>query len=133
MRIKVYVAGPYSKGDVALNVRRAMDTADLLVDLGFVPFVPHLTHFWHMAFPRPYEFWLEYDNEFLPYCDALLRLPGESSGADAEVDVTKKWGIQVFHDIEDLEAAFPNRDLSLAQFRFKDDDEEGGPRLAPIR
>src|SRR5262245_4927589 len=70
MRAKIYVAGPYSKGDVAVNVRNAFEAANQLADLGFAPFVPHSTHFWHMLFPRPYEFWLTLDNQFLPYCDA---------------------------------------------------------------
>ena len=30
------------------------------------PFVPHGTHFWHMLFPRPYEFWLDLDNHSCP-------------------------------------------------------------------
>ena len=100
--IKVYIAGPYSKGDVAVNVRNAFEVANKLADLGFAPFIPHYTHFWHMMFPRPYEFWLKLDKQFLPCCDALLRLPGESHGSDTEVDFARSLDIPVFFDIESL-------------------------------
>lgn len=99
---KIYVAGPYTKGDVAVNVRNAILAAHILYNAGFYPFVPHLTHFWHMVCPRPYEDWLDLDNAFLPHCDALLRLPGESSGADKEVALAEKLGMPVFHDIAQL-------------------------------
>jgi hypothetical protein len=99
---KVYVAGPYTKGDVAVNVRNALDAAGRLADLGLFPFVPHLSHFWHLVFPRPYEFWCELDNKFLPYCDIVLRIPGESSGADKEVELAETLGIPVYCSIEQL-------------------------------
>ena len=106
MVAKVYIAGPYTKGDVALNVRKAYEAANQLADLGFAPFVPHATHFWHMIFPRPYEFWLELDKEFLPFCDALLRLPGPSNGADGEVEFARKLNIPVFTGIDQLAKHF---------------------------
>ena len=100
MIARIYIAGPYTNGDIAVNVRNAFEAANSLADLGFAPFVPHATHFWHMMFPRPYEFWLELDNEFLPCCAAVLRLPGESGGADKEVQLAEKHGIPVFTSIE---------------------------------
>jgi hypothetical protein len=48
---------------------------------------------------------MELDNEWVLRCDALLRLPGESQGADAEVELAKKHGIPVFYSIEELTAA----------------------------
>lgn len=99
---KVYIAGPYTKGDVAVNVRNAFEAANKLADFGFASFVPHSTHFWHMMFPRPYEFWLELDNQFLPCCDYLLRLPGDSDGADKEIVLATQYGINVFYSIEGL-------------------------------
>src|SRR5450759_4984708 len=109
MKARVYVAGPYSQGDVAVNVRNAYAAANHLADLGFAPFVPHATHFWHLLFPRPYEFWLELDNQFLPCCQAVLRLPGPSSGADREVALAASIGIPVFTDIDALETTFEAR------------------------
>ena len=108
MIARIYVAGPYTKGDVAINVRNAYEAANRLADLGFAPFVPHATHFWHMLFPRPYEFWLDLDNEFLPCCGALLRLPGESSGADKEVELARKLGLPIFTEIDQIVRHFKN-------------------------
>ena len=113
MIARVYVAGPYTHGDVAVNVRNAYAAASRLADLGFAPFVPHATHFWHMLFPRPYEFWLELDNQFLPFCQAVLRLPGHSQGADKEVHLAQTLGIPVFTDIDDLVKHF--EDASSAE------------------
>lgn len=110
MKARIYVAGPYTKGDVAVNVRNAYEAANRLADLGFAPFVPHATHFWHMLFPRPYEFWIELDKKFLPCCEAVLRLPGESKGADGEVQLAQNLGIRVFHDIETLAEFFEHPD-----------------------
>jgi hypothetical protein len=99
---RVYIAGPYSQGDVALNVRNAFAAASRLADAGFSPFVPHSTHFWHMMFPRPYDDWLRLDLAFVPCCDAVLRLPGASHGADGEVEAASALGIPIFSDIEVL-------------------------------
>jgi Domain of unknown function (DUF4406) len=106
MIARIYVAGPYTNGDVAVNIRTAYEAADRLADLGFAPFVPHSTHFWHMLFPRPYEFWLELDDQFLPCCAAVLRLPGGSKGADGEVRLAESLGIPVFYDVDKLVGFF---------------------------
>jgi hypothetical protein len=105
---RIYIAGPYTNGDVALNVRNALETADRLANLGFAPFVPHLTHFWHMTFPRPYEFWLDLDSEFLRCCHGVLRIPGHSPGADREILIAKQLGLPVFDTISGVEAHFNN-------------------------
>lgn len=99
---KVYVAGPYTKPDPCVNTHNAIRAAEELWDAGFVPFVPHLTHLWHTVSPRPYEDWLAYDLHWLQGCDALLRLPGESSGADKEVAYARTRGIRVVHSIAEL-------------------------------
>ena len=106
----VYVAGPYSQGDPVLNVRWAVQAADLLLTWGFVPFVPHLSHLWHTIAPKAYEDWLKYDNAWLPKCDAVLRLDGPSNGADKEVALAGELGIPVFTDLTALvEARYVER------------------------
>jgi hypothetical protein len=102
MKPKIYVAGPYTKTDPCINTNRAIQIGNRIWDRGLVPFIPHLSHFWHSVTPRPYAQWLEYDNEWVPLCDAVLRFPGESSGADAEVVLAKSHGIPVFMSEEDL-------------------------------
>lgn len=99
---KVYIASPYTKGDIAVNVRRQIDCADELMDLGFAPFLPLLAHFQHLIHPRDYEDWTEIDLEWVKSCDALLRLSGESEGADREVALAEKLKIPVFYNIDEL-------------------------------
>jgi len=100
--IKVYIASPYTLGDVALNVKRQMDVAEELMNLGFAPFTPLYSHFQHMAHPRPYQDWLKLDFVWILTCDCLLRLDGESSGADAEVKHALANNIPVYYSIEEL-------------------------------
>jgi hypothetical protein len=101
--MRIYVAGPYTKGDVALNVRAAIEAADKLLKRGHVPYLPHLTHFWHLVCPGPYEQWIALDSAWIPFCEAIVRLPGESSGADGEVELAARLGMPVFTLEEALE------------------------------
>jgi hypothetical protein len=98
----IYVAGPYSNGDMVLNVRNAVLAAEELIKLEFIPYIPHLTMFWHIITPHKYSFWIDYDLRWLDKCEALLRLPGESKGADAEVEYAKESNIPVYYSIEEL-------------------------------
>jgi len=109
MKAKVYIAGPYTDGDVAINVRRAFEVANELADNGFVPLVPHYTHFWHMLFPRPYEFWLNLGHEYLKSCDCVFRIEGNSKGADEEEEFARALGIPVFYCIKELIEYFKDR------------------------
>lgn len=100
--ITVYIASPYTKGDVAINVKTQLDCVNKLMDLGFAPFAPLYSHFQHMAHPRPYEDWMKVDFEWVLRCDCLLRLPGESSGADREVKLAQENNKKVFFSINEL-------------------------------
>lgn len=91
------MAGPYTQGDVALNVRRAIEAGNLLLEAGHIPYIPHLTHFWHLLFPRPYEDWIELDEHWVPLCHALLRLLGDSNGADKEVILARSLQMPIFY------------------------------------
>ena len=100
--IKVYIASPYTKGDIALNVRKSLDVSDDLIQEGFAPFTPLLSHFQHIVHPRSYDEWMKLDLEWVSVCDCLLRLEGESSGADIEVQKAKLLQIPVFYSFEEL-------------------------------
>lgn len=104
--IRVYVAGPYTKPDPVLNTRIAISAGERLLRMGYVPFIPHLTLLWHMQHPHEYQDWLDYDNEWVKLCDAVLRLPGESFGADGEEQLAQGLDIPVYYSIEELHAAF---------------------------
>ena len=98
----IYVSAPYSKGDVCENVRRACLAGDELLKKGHTPFIPHLNHLWHLISPKPYEEWLRIDLALLSMCDALLRLPGESKGADIEVAEAKKLCMFIYYSTEEV-------------------------------
>lgn len=104
--ITVYIASPYTKGDVAVNVKVQLDCANDLMNLDFAPFAPLYSHFQHMAHPRPYADWIKVDLEWVLRCDCLLRLPGESSGADGEVEYAKENGKKIFYSIDELKAHY---------------------------
>jgi|SRR6185312_5997538 len=105
--IRVYVAGPYTRPDPIENTHRAIRVGDDLLSLGYIPFIPHLTAFWHLLRPRPYQEWLDYDLEWVRVCGVLLRLPGESSGADTEVAFARCLDIPVVHSVDELQRRFP--------------------------
>ena len=99
---RIFIAGPYTNGEPILNVKAALDVASVLLDAGHAPFVPHLCHFWHFLHDRDYQVWIDYDLEWLAACDAVLRLPGESPGADGEIARAFELGIPVYHELADL-------------------------------
>ncbi len=99
---RVYISGPYTMPDPAVNVRNAILAADAITAAGHEVYLPHLTHLWHLISPHEYRFWLERDLAWLPFCDAVVRLPGASSGADREVDEARTLAIPVYFGIEDL-------------------------------
>ena len=100
MNMRIYIAGPYTNGDVAVNVHRAIEAATSLLEAGHTPFLPHLTHFWHLVSPQDYEVWIKLDMAWLALCEAVLRLPGESVGADKECAWALANGLTVYMDIE---------------------------------
>jgi len=104
--IRVYIASPYTLGDVAVNVKRQLDAVDKLMDKGFAPFAPLYSHFQHMAHPRPYQDWINIDLEWVQVCDCVLRLDGKSSGADGEVSLAKHLNIPVYYSFNELFDAF---------------------------
>jgi hypothetical protein len=104
--MRIYVAGPYTKGDVKKNVEKAIFFGDWIAAFGHAVFIPHLTHFWDEQIPHEWEFWMNQDFEWLTVCDAVFRIDGESKGADMEVELAKKLGKPVYTDIAQI-AALP--------------------------
>jgi hypothetical protein len=107
-KTKVYVAGPITLGDPINNVRKAVDAAQVLLQQGYLPFVPQLSSIvWHLIYPNDYETWLEYDLGWVAFCDCLLRLEGESKGADREVALARELNKPIYFDILDLVEGVP--------------------------
>lgn len=107
--LKIYVAGPIGKRDEqrAGKIDRALEVGSQLLMLGYAPFIPH---FWHFAEERGlsggYEQMLAYDFTWLGACDGVLRLDGESPGADREVARARQLGLPVFHSIVEVAEAW---------------------------
>ena len=108
---RIYIAGPMSQGDMARNVRQALDAAEALLALGCAPYVPHLTHFWSLVYAHSHDEWLALDFAWLRVCDALLRLPGASVGADMETAFTAEHGIPIFHTITGIQEWMEGRGI----------------------
>ena len=98
----VYIAGPFTS-DPLRNVAKAIDIADKVRNAGDVPFIPHLNWFWGMRHPHDYDYWMDYDREWMLRCDIIVRIPGRSPGADIEVAEAHERHIPVFTVHEYLE------------------------------
>jgi hypothetical protein len=83
--------------------------------------VPHLTHLWHTMSPKPDQFWLDYDLHWLRHCDCVLRLPGESSGADKEEQVALGMALRIFGGKDAFQLARVGRPPDRALDRLPDE------------
>jgi hypothetical protein len=122
MKKRVYIAGPISKGDLCHNIRQADEAFAVLVKAGFAPLCPHWSAFAGSVFrsgdsvcgsasamselPLTHADWLGVDLPWVAASDAVLRLPGESTGADVEVAHAEHCGVPVFGSVNDLVAYF---------------------------
>ena len=99
----IYIASPYTLGDVAANVARQKEAAHRILDMGHCPIAPLLSHYLHIYRQRPYEEWLNMDLAIIPRVDVLLRLPGESKGAEQEIAHAENYGVPVVYGWDGLE------------------------------
>ena len=97
--MKCYISGPMRLGHWHLNLRQGIDAAEALFVSGITPVCPQLSFLWDVIYPHTFEDWLRIDLELVEACDALLRLPGQSEGADREVAKAHELGIPVFLNI----------------------------------
>lgn len=121
MRPRVYIAGPISKGDLCDNLNQATAAFVALAKAGCAPHCPHWSAYSKPAFrsishvrevlcvatvsgnsEMTHNDWLGIDLLWVAVSDAVLRLPGESAGADREVAEAMRLGIPVFHSVADI-------------------------------
>lgn len=108
----IYIAGPLRTGEMPdVGIRNALAYAEELMHYGFTPVVPHLHWFWNLLHLKTEETWLAHDFQIIMRCDALLRIPGASGGADQEVDFAIEIGRPVFTDINKLIETFKQRKI----------------------
>ncbi len=102
--MRVYIAASYGRraglteAECEKNVQTAIQAARILLWLGYRVEVPHLFHYIHKGWNGTLgeDEWLKMCIERIPDCDALVRLPGKSQGADNEVEEAKRLGIPVY-------------------------------------
>jgi hypothetical protein len=116
----IYVAGPITRDPFGC-VRQSLDAWERLRALDAVPFCPQWSVLPEMVKQRHYEEWMAYDFDVIAHCDALVRLPGESPGADREIEHAETVGIPWFgvdlvgggwYAIEDWIVAFAGEQLA---------------------
>lgn len=126
MKRVTYIAGPMSKGNRYTNIQQADEAMAELMKLGYSVINPILSFFAggagqdfavnvtaravHGETGRFKEFshsdWLDMDFGLVAVSHAVLRLPGESKGADMETAFAESKGIPVFTDIDRLHRHF---------------------------
>jgi hypothetical protein len=113
----VLIAGPYRSGTggdpalMAANLARLEQAAWPLFRAGHLPVIGE----W-VALPVLRSAGADVDDplaeqvlypaaaRLLARCDAVLRLPGESTGADQDVAIAQQRGLPVYHRVEDVPA-----------------------------
>lgn len=108
----IFVAGPMStSGEPGPNMHAAASAAALLLKNGFQPLIPHVTWILHAIRPDvPLELWWKWDRCWITKCDGVLRLDGNSVGADNECDWALQCGVPVFTGMVPLLEYFSERE-----------------------
>lgn len=97
---KIYIAGPMSKGDRVKNLAQGLVVYRELILAGHAPFCPMLSFFAGPFVDAGHGDWLAADLPWLRSADAVVRLPGESVGAEIEVAEARKIGIPVHFGLD---------------------------------
>ncbi|WP_457586473.1 DUF4406 domain-containing protein [Ensifer canadensis] len=112
----ILIAGPYRSdtGDdpakMAENLKRLEEPSYALFKAGHVPMIGEWVALpvWHAAGGARIgdalyeEIFHPVAGRLLALCDAVLRLPGDSKGADNDVRIARERGIPVYFNLEDV-------------------------------
>ena len=114
----ILIAGPYRSGTggdpelIAQNLARLEQAAWPVFQLGHVPMIGEWAALPILRFAAEAgadteagpDVMYETASRLLAHCDAVLRLPGESSGADADVAIARRLGLPVYADVAEIPA-----------------------------
>ena len=114
--LMILIAGPYRSGTaddpdlLAANLRALEEAAWPVFRAGHVPMIgewvalPVMRGAGSTAVGDPVSEQVLYPTaeRLLQHCDAVLRLPGASTGADQDVRIAEERGLPVFHRVEDI-------------------------------
>jgi hypothetical protein len=111
----VLIAGPYRSGTgddpakMTANLARLEEAAWPIFAAGHVPMIgewvalPVLRSAEATVFdPLAEQVMYPTAQRLLEHCDAVLRLPGESTGADQDVAIARRRGLPVYNRVEDI-------------------------------
>ena len=112
----ILIAGPYRSGTGDDPARLAANLATLeraawpIFEKGHVPMIGEWVALpvlrgagaTGIADPRAADVLYPTAERLLAHCDAVLRLPGESTGADQDVAIARRRGIPVYRDIDEI-------------------------------
>jgi len=112
----ILIAGPYRSGTgddpskMAANLKRLEQPSYVLFKAGHLPMIGEWVALpvWnaaggdHIGDDLYEEIFHPVAGRLLQLCDAVLRLPGESKGADNDVRIARERGIPVFTRLEDI-------------------------------
>lgn len=143
--IRVYLAGPITLGDRTENFRNFCRWQKWLMEQGFAVLNPGLSMLHPDAWNIPHESWMVSCLPWLEWAECVIRLPGESRGADAEVARAESLEIPVFYASDFapmgifLEWAYrqgltgkkPSKDASVKEDHGKDAAKAEGGKEAP--
>lgn len=115
----ILIAGPYASGTngnpelMARNLKRLEEAAWPIFRAGHVPMIGEWVALPVLASagasgpadPLAAEVMYPTAERLLQHCDAVLRLPGESRGADQDVAIAHQRGIPVYHSLEEIPSA----------------------------
>jgi len=107
-RPRVYICGPVTTGDMVKNQNDGADAQVELIRRGFAPLNPTLSLSLseiHRRRIRHTE-WVDVAYAWIECCDAVLRLPGNSVGADLKCDYAVDLGKPVFRSVASLARYF---------------------------
>jgi len=123
--MRVYISGPLEGGDQRQNIRRALLAMESILLSGHEPFCPHLSWFAElfMLHQVPRTAWMRLDLAWLSQADVVVRIPGESPGADVEVARAGELGIPVVVGVKAFFDRYVNRNP------IRPADEAGRSRL----
>ena len=112
----ILIAGPYASGTngdpdlMHRNLRRLEEAAWPLFKAGHVPMIGewvalpvlHSAGATGPTDPLAAEVMYPTADRLLHHCDAVLRLPGESKGADQDVAIAKERGLPVYRSLAEV-------------------------------
>src|SRR5947209_6345445 len=112
----ILIAGPYRSGTgddpdlMERNLRRLEEAAWPIFQAGHIPMIgewvalPVLRSAGvdSVSDPRAERVMYPTAQRLLEHCDAVLRLPGESTGADQDVAIARERGLPVYHEFDEI-------------------------------